>query len=108
MLRNFTQLDSIEEYEIILISDGMENVGSLENAKQNCVEAGVVVHCVVIAKEADPRLIDIASETGGRVLSNSGSDFRLLAAAFSEIVTSGQTVDSTAISTVSINFYSHS
>ena len=100
ILRAFKQLDSIEESEIILISDGENNRGHLPDAIQNCVEAGVVVHCVAIAEQADQRLIEIADKTGGRMFSNPGSDFRLLAAAFAEIVSSGQTMDSKATSTV--------
>ena len=109
LLRNFKQLDSIEESEIILISDGENNGGSMEAATENSLEAGVVVHCVAITEAADQRLIDLASKTGGRMFSHSGSDFRLLAAAFSEIVSSGQTTDSKAASTVclicSTNYY---
>ena len=106
-MRTFKELDSIQESEIILISDGLNNDGIMEDATEHCVEAGVVVHCVLITEAADQRLIDIASETGGRIFSNSGSDFRLLAAAFSEIVSSGQTTDSKATSTVCNRFCSN-
>lgn len=106
-MRAFKELDSIRETEIILISDGLNNDGSMEDATKHCVEAGVVVHCVLITEAADQRLIDIASETGGRIFSNSGSDFRLLAAAFSEIVSNGQAMDSKATLTVWISFYSN-
>ena len=103
-MRTFTQLDSIKESEIILISDGENGRESMESAIQACVEAGVVVHCLALTEAADHRLIDLASATAGRMFSHSGSNFRLLAAAFVGLVSSGQTADSKATFTVCVNY----
>lgn len=103
LLRNFSNLDSIQESEVILISDGQNNVGDLELATNDCVDAGVVVHCIAVTDAADQRLQDIAYRTRGKILFYSGLGFTSLAALFSEVISGGATVDTLASVTVRYN-----
>lgn len=85
---------------MILISDGLDGYGGLELATQRCVNAGVVVHSISVTEAADRRLIDIATQTGGKVFFFSELGVTSLAAMLSEVITSGATIDALAPVTV--------
>ena len=99
MLESFIEIDSTKEAEIILISDGKNNDGSIETATANLIAAGVVVHSIAVTEEADQRLEDISRKTGGRCFSYTEGGSTSLAAIFNEII-SGRSATSSAVATV--------
>ncbi|WAR27531.1 CLCA4-like protein [Mya arenaria] len=79
--------------EIILMSDGEDGYeNEFLNASQRARSVGVVIHAVSISQAADPRMISLASDTGGKHFNyledQSGISF---AAVFSEAVSGGIT-----------------
>ncbi|WAR27525.1 CLCA4-like protein, partial [Mya arenaria] len=82
-----TKFGSVKGCEIILMSDGADgNAIQLTTAEQKAISTGVVIHAVSISQAADPRMISLASETGGKhfnYLDQGGISF---AAVFSEAV----------------------
>ena len=93
VLKSFDKIDSEEGSQIILISDGNNSHGSLPDAIQNCMEAGVVVHTIAVTEGADQRMVDISDATGGRVFSYIEQSYVSLEKIVLEII-SGATVSS--------------
>ena len=89
ILQSFDKLDSVAESQIILISDGKNNVGSLANATQICIEEGVVVNSIAVTQEADERMLNISDATGGRAFSYTADGFLSLERYFLEYTSSG-------------------
>ena len=87
---------------MILISDGKNNVrrSDLPNSIQNCVDAGVVVHSIAVTQTADPRLVDIATTTGGRRFAYTAQGVLSLQSLFSEIIKGRVPSGSSAAATV--------
>ena len=74
----------MEESQIILISDGQNNAGSLPNASQYCIEVGVVVNTIAVTQSADERMLNISDATGGRPFSYTEHGFLSLERYFLE------------------------
>ncbi|MES9882298.1 MAG: VWA domain-containing protein, partial [Sedimenticola sp.] len=90
--------------DIIVISDGGNNVGDLDAAIQEAVDAKVVVHTIAISQDADPRLETMSTITGGKNLVFLGDPDlggTSLAAAMSSVVVSSVTSETTSPVTVS-------
>ena len=104
VLRGFTLLDTTEESEIILISDGENNEGSMENATQNCVDAGVVIHSITVTEAADQVLVDLANKTRGRLLDNNAIELYSLIDVLSNIISGGPNADLKSPVMVCLNF----
>ena len=99
-MRSFQILDSIEEAEIIVISDGENNVGNLTTATQLCINTGVVVTSVTFTDTAEQTLVNISEQTGGRVLQLADNGTVTLTSVFTEIVSGGIVADSESSATV--------
>ena len=104
ILKGFAKLDTTEETEIILISDGQNNVGTLGNVTKDFVDAGVVIHSVTVTERADQILVDLAKKTRGRSFENDAQDFHRLITVFSEIVSGGPVPNSNSPITVWLHF----
>ena len=102
-ISKFEILDSTEEAEVILISDGKNGIGDLYTATQHCIDAGVVVTSIALTNSADQRLVTISERTGGRLLHITDNGTVSLAAAFTDIVSGGIATDSESSSTVRSN-----
>lgn len=99
-LKSFEIIDSTEESEVILISDGENNDGDLEQATQTLVNAGIVVHCIAVTQAADQRLQDISRRTGGRCYAYTEGGSVSLAILLSEIISGGSISGSSAAATM--------
>ena len=90
---------------MILISDGENGSGDIDNATQSLEDAGVVVHCIAITQAADHRLEDISGRTGGRCFAYTETGSVSLSAILSEIISSGFSISSSsAVTTVYLCF----
>ena len=101
MLQSFKEIDSTEEAEIILISDGKNN-GDMEAATVDLKAAGVVVHSIAVTEEADQRLVDISKATGGRCFAYTESGGSASLAAILNEIISGRSATTSAVATVSV------
>lgn len=99
-LVTFSQIDSTDESEVILISDGENGAGNLDTATQSLVDAGVVVHCIAVTQEADARLEEISKGTDGRCFAYTEAGSVSLSAVLSEIIFGGSVSSSSAATTV--------
>ena len=104
MLESFKEIDSTNEAEIILISDGENVRGSIERATANLIAGGVVVHSIAVTEEADERLEHISKGTGGRCFSYTEGGATSLAAIFNEII-SGRSAAGSAVVTVCVCYF---
>ncbi|XP_052784082.1 calcium-activated chloride channel regulator 4A-like isoform X2 [Mya arenaria] len=78
---------SMKGCEIILMSDGKDgNANQLTTATQKAISNGVVITAVSISQAADPRMINIASDTGGKHFTYLDRGRISFAAVFSEAV----------------------
>ncbi|XP_060589557.1 calcium-activated chloride channel regulator 1-like isoform X2 [Ruditapes philippinarum] len=91
-----------ENGEIILISDGRNNEGTLDLARMNAINAKVKINTIAVSQQADTLLSDIAAETGGKsftYLENGNFSF---AAVFNEAISGGDTVTLAASQSVTL------
>ncbi|KAL3847553.1 hypothetical protein ACJMK2_018458 [Sinanodonta woodiana] len=80
----------LENAEIILISDGEENIRPFINETlPDIVQSGVVVHTIAVSQDADMKLKDIAVKTGGRYLTYLETPSITFLDVFSQTVMSG-------------------
>ncbi|XP_053404724.1 calcium-activated chloride channel regulator 4A-like isoform X3 [Mercenaria mercenaria] len=79
--------------EIILISDGENTPGNvdIDTARQEVIDANIIVHTIALSQEADKRLGDIARETGGRYYTYLDKGNITLVGTFSQILSGGRT-----------------
>ncbi|XP_053404614.1 calcium-activated chloride channel regulator 1-like [Mercenaria mercenaria] len=82
--------------EIIMLSDGGNNVGDLDASVQKAIEASVTIHSISVSQEADTRMISMATATGGIHISYLETGTTSFASAFMEILSSGVTSYATA------------
>ena len=104
MLQSFKEIDSTEEAEIILISDGQTG-GDMEAATADLKAAGVVVHSTAVTEYADQRLVDISRATGGRYFSYTESGGSASLAAILNEIISGGSASNSAVATVSVYYF---
>ena len=79
-------------YEIILMSDGVDGDSTeLAIATQNAISSGIVIHAVSISQSADRRMINLASDTGGKHFNYLDQGSISFAAVFSEAVSGSVT-----------------
>ena len=81
--------------EIIVISDGGNNIGDLDASIQNAVDAGVTIHSISVSQAADTRMITMATATGGNHISYLEVGNISIASVFTEILSSGVTSHAT-------------
>lgn len=91
MLISFEEITTTKGSEIILISDGKNGSGDMEEATARLVDAGVIVHSISITEAADQRLMDISEKTGGRCFAYTESRSESLTILLSEIIFGGST-----------------
>ncbi|XP_045199436.2 calcium-activated chloride channel regulator 1-like isoform X2 [Mercenaria mercenaria] len=89
------QLGKATNGEIILISDG-ENTPEhgdvdINTARQEVIDAKIIVHTIAVSQQADTTLGDIARETGGRFYTYLDKGSISLVGAFSQALSSGLT-----------------
>ena len=102
ILQSFDKIDSLEESQIILVSDGQNGHGSLPNATQNCIEEGVVVNSIAVTQIADERMLNISDATGGRAFSYTEDGFLSLERYFLEYTSGVSSPGSSTTATVSL------
>ncbi|WAR27522.1 CLCA1-like protein [Mya arenaria] len=85
-----TTFGSAKGCEIILMSDGDDgDQYEFTTAERKAISTGVVIHTVSISQAADPRMINLASETGGKHFNYLDQGSISFAAVFSEAVSGG-------------------
>lgn len=104
VLKGFTRLNTTEETEIILISDGENNVGTLGDVTKILVDAGVVIHSVTVTDVADQILVDLAKKTRGHLFENNAEHLASLISMLSGIISGGPVPDSNSLITVWLHF----
>lgn len=90
----------LENFEVLLISDGGNNEGNLDSSIQNAVDAKVVVHTIAIEQYADSRLAEISDLTGGNHLVYLEVGQISLTAVFSEVISNSATRANTNVAMV--------
>ncbi|XP_053403239.1 calcium-activated chloride channel regulator 4-like [Mercenaria mercenaria] len=86
--------------EIMVISDGQNNIGDLDASIKNAKEANVIIHTISVSQAADERMISMATETGGIHISYLETGTISFASAFIEILSSGVTSFATESTTL--------
>ncbi|KAH3815285.1 hypothetical protein DPMN_143807 [Dreissena polymorpha] len=76
-----------ENAEIILMSDGQDgDAGMLASATRLASESHVIIHTVSISQAADPRMIDLAKNSGGKIYTYLDKGSISFAAVFSQVI----------------------
>ncbi|XP_045199670.2 calcium-activated chloride channel regulator 4A-like [Mercenaria mercenaria] len=86
--------------EIMVISDGQNNVGDLDASIENAKEANVIIHTISVSQAADERMISMATATGGIHISYLETGTISFASVFIEILSSGVTSFATESTTI--------
>ncbi|XP_045199623.2 calcium-activated chloride channel regulator 4A-like [Mercenaria mercenaria] len=78
-----------ESGEIILLSDGKNNLGDIPTVLQKAIKEKVVIHTIAMDNQSDMKLSEIARKTGGKHLTYLNIGRISLTTAFTELLISG-------------------
>ncbi|XP_060607831.1 calcium-activated chloride channel regulator 1-like [Ruditapes philippinarum] len=77
--------------EIILVSDGMNNIGNIDESRRRMLTENVIVHTVSVTQDADVVLADISKESRGKHFTYLETGTSSFTALFDEIIVSSHT-----------------